>query len=87
MLTSALSPCASTLHFHFAPPFLSILPSFPPLLLLFVSSLLYPPMKTLTNRPYLQIVDPASVPKAVAKERPAGKKSAVYVVRFFPAGD
>ncbi|KAJ7082124.1 hypothetical protein C8R44DRAFT_823154 [Mycena epipterygia] len=33
------------------------------------------------------IVDPASVPKAVSKERPASKKSVVYAVRFFPAGD
>ncbi|KAJ7748220.1 hypothetical protein DFH07DRAFT_830462 [Mycena maculata] len=33
------------------------------------------------------VVDPASVPKAVSKERPASKKSVVYAVRFFPAGD
>ncbi|KAJ7026356.1 hypothetical protein C8F04DRAFT_109581, partial [Mycena alexandri] len=33
------------------------------------------------------VVDPATVPKAVSKERPASKKSAVYAVRFFPAGD
>ncbi|KAF7343094.1 Tudor/PWWP/MBT [Mycena venus] len=33
------------------------------------------------------VVDPASVPKLVAKERPASKKSTVYAIRFFPAGD
>ncbi|KAK7017745.1 hypothetical protein R3P38DRAFT_2985226 [Favolaschia claudopus] len=33
------------------------------------------------------VVDPEAVPKAVSKERPAGKKSNVYCVRFFPAGD
>ncbi|KAJ7441521.1 hypothetical protein B0H11DRAFT_2096109 [Mycena galericulata] len=33
------------------------------------------------------VVDPASVPKAVSKERPANKKSTVYAIRFFPAGD
>ncbi|EJD02697.1 Tudor/PWWP/MBT [Fomitiporia mediterranea MF3/22] len=34
-----------------------------------------------------QVVDPANVPRDVAKERPAGKKSTFYCVRFFPAGD
>ncbi|KAJ7838513.1 hypothetical protein B0H14DRAFT_3459352 [Mycena olivaceomarginata] len=33
------------------------------------------------------VVDPTALPKAVAKERPASKKSGVYAVRFFPAGD
>ncbi|KAJ7167101.1 hypothetical protein C8R46DRAFT_1096045 [Mycena filopes] len=33
------------------------------------------------------VVDPATVPRAVAKERPAGKKNAVYPVWFFPAAD
>ncbi|KAJ6528505.1 hypothetical protein B0H19DRAFT_1385181 [Mycena capillaripes] len=33
------------------------------------------------------VVDPATVPKAVSKERPASKKSVVYAIRFFPAGD
>ncbi|KAJ7085161.1 hypothetical protein B0H15DRAFT_931873 [Mycena belliarum] len=33
------------------------------------------------------VVDPDAVPKAVSKARPAGKKSAVYAVRFFPTGD
>ncbi|KAJ6618986.1 hypothetical protein B0H10DRAFT_2217264 [Mycena sp. CBHHK59/15] len=35
----------------------------------------------------LCVVDPNTVPKAVSKERPASKKSTVYAVRFFPAGD
>ncbi|KAJ7605270.1 hypothetical protein DFH06DRAFT_1253123 [Mycena polygramma] len=33
------------------------------------------------------VVDPDAVPKAVVKERPATKKSTVYAIRFFPAGD
>ncbi|KAJ7120749.1 hypothetical protein C8R43DRAFT_1076862 [Mycena crocata] len=33
------------------------------------------------------VVDPATVPKAVRKERPANDNDAVYVVRFFPDGD
>ncbi|KAJ7659476.1 hypothetical protein B0H17DRAFT_1096092 [Mycena rosella] len=33
------------------------------------------------------VVDPDGVPKTVSKERPANKKSVVYAVRFFPAGD
>ncbi|KAJ7452213.1 hypothetical protein FB451DRAFT_696180 [Mycena latifolia] len=33
------------------------------------------------------VVDPSTVPKAVSKERPASKKSTVYAIRFFPAGD
>ncbi|KAF9653894.1 hypothetical protein BDM02DRAFT_3086368 [Thelephora ganbajun] len=33
------------------------------------------------------IVDPETVPDAVTKERPSGKKSTWYCVRFFPTGD
>ncbi|KAF8513901.1 Tudor/PWWP/MBT [Hysterangium stoloniferum] len=33
------------------------------------------------------VVDPESVPPAVARERPASKKTKFYCVRFFPAGD
>ncbi|KAF7343715.1 PWWP domain-containing protein [Mycena sanguinolenta] len=33
------------------------------------------------------VVDPETVPSAVSKERPAGKKSVAYAIRFFPAGD
>ncbi|EPQ56881.1 Tudor/PWWP/MBT [Gloeophyllum trabeum ATCC 11539] len=33
------------------------------------------------------VVDPDTVPPTVAKERPQGKKSTFYCVRFFPAGD
>ncbi|KZT22577.1 Tudor/PWWP/MBT [Neolentinus lepideus HHB14362 ss-1] len=33
------------------------------------------------------VVDPETVPPHVAKERPQGKKSTFYCVRFFPAGD
>ncbi|KAJ7884371.1 hypothetical protein B0H14DRAFT_2700698 [Mycena olivaceomarginata] len=33
------------------------------------------------------IVDPDSIPKAVAKDRPRNKSSNVYAVRFIPAGD
>lgn len=33
------------------------------------------------------VVDPDSVPPAVQKERPGGKKNTFYCVRFFPAGD
>jgi len=32
-------------------------------------------------------VNPDNVPPAVAKERPAGKKTVFHCVRFFPAGD
>ncbi|KAJ7880509.1 hypothetical protein B0H14DRAFT_1563405 [Mycena olivaceomarginata] len=33
------------------------------------------------------VVDPATVPKAVSKERPASKKSTMYAIRFFPGVD
>ncbi|KAJ6553308.1 hypothetical protein B0H19DRAFT_1156151 [Mycena capillaripes] len=33
------------------------------------------------------VVDPETVPKVVSKERPSNKKSVVYAIRFFPAGD
>ncbi|KAJ7627014.1 hypothetical protein FB45DRAFT_920497 [Roridomyces roridus] len=33
------------------------------------------------------VVDPDTVPKMVAKERPANKKTVVHAVRFFPTGD
>ncbi|TFK53769.1 hypothetical protein OE88DRAFT_1626490 [Heliocybe sulcata] len=33
------------------------------------------------------VVDPETVPAQVGKERPQGKKSTFYCVRFFPAGD
>jgi len=33
------------------------------------------------------IVDPEKVPESVTKERPSGKKSTWYCVRFFPTGD
>ncbi|KAJ7260314.1 hypothetical protein B0H12DRAFT_1107750 [Mycena haematopus] len=33
------------------------------------------------------VVDPATVPPAVSKERPGSKKNVVYAIRFFPAGD
>ncbi|KAF8625302.1 hypothetical protein AX15_005435 [Amanita polypyramis BW_CC] len=33
------------------------------------------------------VVDPATVPPAVAKERPSSKKATFYCVRFFPTGD
>ncbi|KAJ6453420.1 hypothetical protein C8R47DRAFT_1168192 [Mycena vitilis] len=33
------------------------------------------------------VVDPDAVPKAVVKKRPATKKSTVYAIRFFAAGD
>ncbi|CAK5269618.1 unnamed protein product, partial [Mycena citricolor] len=33
------------------------------------------------------VVDPGTVPKSVAKERPATKKITYYAVRFFPSGD
>jgi hypothetical protein len=35
----------------------------------------------------MQVVNPEKVPPIVAKERPAGKKTTFYCVRFFPAGD
>ncbi|KAH7913286.1 hypothetical protein BJ138DRAFT_969298, partial [Hygrophoropsis aurantiaca] len=33
------------------------------------------------------VVDPGSAPSGVVKERPSGKKTSFYCVRFFPAGD
>lgn len=33
------------------------------------------------------VVNPDTVPSAVSKERPAGKKTTFHCVRFFPAGD
>ncbi|KAG1869768.1 hypothetical protein C8R48DRAFT_98786 [Suillus tomentosus] len=33
------------------------------------------------------VVNPGTVPSAVSKERPAGKKTTFHCVRFFPAGD
>ncbi|KAJ7633868.1 hypothetical protein DFH06DRAFT_1303285 [Mycena polygramma] len=33
------------------------------------------------------VVDPTTIPTAVAETRPATKKGVVYVVRFFPTGD
>ncbi|KAF8701078.1 hypothetical protein AX14_000566 [Amanita brunnescens Koide BX004] len=35
----------------------------------------------------VKVVDPDTVPPAVAKERPASKKATFYCVRFFPTGD
>ena len=40
----------------------------------------------LKNASY-QIVDPDSVTKAVAKDRPKSAKTTFYCVRFYPAGD
>lgn len=40
----------------------------------------YPPWPSM-------IVDPETVPDAVTRERPSGKKSTWYCVRFFPTGD
>lgn len=40
----------------------------------------YPPWPSM-------IVDPESVPESVTRERPSGKKSTWYCVRFFPTGD
>ncbi|KAJ8502613.1 hypothetical protein ONZ45_g11592 [Pleurotus djamor] len=35
----------------------------------------------------LQVVDPETVPAPVKRERPSGKKTSTYCVRFFPKGD
>ncbi|KAF8186139.1 hypothetical protein K438DRAFT_1765472 [Mycena galopus ATCC 62051] len=46
-----------------------------------------PPPRTPCPLPPPSVVDPTTVPKAVSKERPGSKKSVVYAIRFFPAGD
>ncbi|KAJ7620810.1 hypothetical protein DFH06DRAFT_1482421 [Mycena polygramma] len=65
-------PSLSLPYASYTPP--HILPHYPPA----------PPSLLLRS---LFVVDPDAVPKAVAKERPASKKSTVYAIRFFPAGD
>lgn len=45
------------------------------------------PGLSLTVHSKLQVVDPEEVPATVTKEKPTGKKTKFYCIKFFPAGD